>query len=187
LADATTSQTVGPFFTIGMQWLDANAIASRDVPGERVSIHGRMVDGDGKAVADGFLEIWQPDSEGRFAHPEDPRGHEVAKGFRGFGRAATDERGTFVFTTIKPGRIADASGALQAPFLLVAVFARGMLKQAVTRIYFPDDAANARDPVLVRVEAARRGTLIAKAAPGAAQLEWNVVLQGAEETVFFDL
>jgi protocatechuate 3,4-dioxygenase alpha subunit len=133
-----------------------------------------------------MLEIWQADHQGRFAHPEDARAGQIERGFRGFGRVPTDAEGGFRFKTIKPGRVPGPGGTSQAPHLLVALFARGLLKHLVTRIYFPDETANDEDPILSLVEPARRGTLIAKPV-GVGLVEWNIVLQGAEETVFFDL
>jgi protocatechuate 3,4-dioxygenase alpha subunit len=172
---ATTSQTVGPYLHIGLTWLITENLASGRVAGERVSIEGRVVDGDGKPVNDALVEIWQADSRGRYG----------TKAFRGFGRSATDGEGRFRFRTIKPGRVAGPGGQLQAPHIGVNVFMRGQLKQLVSRIYFPGDAANAKDPVLALVPAARRGTLVAKKT-GKGTLEWNVILQGKDETVFFD-
>jgi protocatechuate 3,4-dioxygenase alpha subunit len=172
---ATTSQTVGPYLHIGLIWLIIEKLATARVPGERVSIEGRIVDGDGKPVNDALVEIWQADSRGRYG----------TKAFRGFGRSATDEKGMFRFQTIKPGRVPGPGGKMQAPHIAVNIFMRGQLKHLVSRIYFPGDAANGADPVLQLVPAARRATLIAKKT-GRAALEWNVILQGRGETVFFD-
>ena len=174
---ATTSQTVGPYLHIGMTWLIIENLAAKRVAGERISIAGRVLDGDGKPVTDALLEIWQADSAGNYGNP----------GFRGFGRSATDAKGAFSFHTIKPGRVAGPGGKLQAPHIAVNVFMRGLLKQLVTRIYFTDDPANTEDAVLALVPAGRRGTLLArKGARKSGALEWNVILQGRDETVFFD-
>jgi protocatechuate 3,4-dioxygenase alpha subunit len=183
---ATTSQTVGPYLHIGLTWLNTEEIAPPGISGERVQISGRIVDGLGTLVPDAMLEIWQADHQGRFAHPEDRRAGEIEPGFRGFGRIPTDTQGCFRFSTIKPGRVPGPGKTWQAPHLLVAVFARGLLKHLVTRLYFPGEAANGEDPILALVEPARRGTLIAKPA-GTGIFEWNIVLQGDQETVFFDL
>ena len=174
---ATTSQTVGPYLHIGLTWLITENLAPAGVAGERISIEGRVIDGDGKPVNDALVEIWQASADGRYGQI----------GFRGFGRSATDEKGMFRFRTIKPGRVPGPGGKPQAPHIAVNVFMRGQLKQLVTRIYFPDDPANAADPVLALVPAERRGTLIAnKVAGKAGALEWHVILQGRDETVFFD-
>jgi protocatechuate 3,4-dioxygenase alpha subunit len=155
------------------------------VAGDRVSIEGRVVDGDGKPVNDAAVEIWQANSQGKYASPEDSQDKPVEAGFRGYGRSLTDDAGVFRFRTIKPGRVAGPDGKLQAPHLVVTVFMRGLLKQLVTRMYFPDEASNAEDPVLATVPAERRTTLVArKRADGT--LEWNLVLQGRHETAFFD-
>lgn len=181
---ATTSQTAGPYLRIGLDWLITETLAGPEVAGERVAIEGRVLDGDGKPVNDAVIEIWQADAQGRYAHAGTRQQNAPQAGFRGFGRSATDDQGRFRFHTIKPGRVPGPGGSLQAPHIAVAVFMRGLLKQLVTRIYFPEDPANADDAVLQRVPAERRGTLIAKKKPGG--LEWNIVLQGAGETVFFD-
>ncbi|HKV61149.1 MAG TPA: protocatechuate 3,4-dioxygenase subunit alpha [Candidatus Acidoferrum sp.] len=183
---ATTSQTVGPFFTIGLTRLNKSDLVGTDVSGEKITIGGRVVDGDGKAVPDAMLEIWQANSHGRYAHPEDTQNKPLEPGFQGYGRAGVDENGSFLFTTIKPGRVPGPDGKLQAPHIAVTVLARGLMLRLVTRIYFPEDAANADDYVLNLVEPARHGTLIAKKTAVAGALEWNIILQGTDETVFFD-
>ena len=182
---ASGHQTVGPYLHIGLEWLTTRNIAGPGVKGERVSIEGRLIDADGVGVNDGLVEIWQANSFGKYAHPEDQQKKPLERGFRGFGRIPTDAKGGFRFTTIKPGRVPAPDGRLQAPHLVVAVFMRGMLKHLNTRIYFPEDAANAEDPILALVPAARRGTLIART-KGKGALEWNIILQGKNETVFFD-
>ena len=182
---ASGNQTVGPYLHIGLEWLTTRDIAGRGIKGERVAIAGRLIDGDGVGVNDGLIEIWQANAAGKYAHPEDTQKKPLEKGWRGFGRIPTDAKGGFRFTTIKPGRVPAPDGGLQAPHLVVSVFMRGMLKHLATRIYFPDEAAaNAEDPVLKLVPAARRATLIPK--PKGKDLEWNIVLQGKNETVFFD-
>lgn len=182
----TSSQTVGPFVTIGLAWLTTTDIAPPSVPGERITIEGRIVDGDGKPVGDAVVEIWQANAAGKYAHPDDSQDKPAASGFRGFGRIPTDENGGFRFTTIKPGRVPGPGATMQAPHLVVSIFMRGLLKRLISRIYFPDDPANAVDAVLALVPADRRTTLIAKPSnAGAKTLTWNVILQGADETVFF--
>jgi len=182
---ASGSQTVGPYLHIGLTWLNTSNIAGPGVKGERVTIQGRLVDGDGVGVGDGLIEIWQANAEGAYAHPEDRQKKTLEKGFRGFGRIPTDAKGAFEFTTIKAGRVPGPDGKLQAPHLSVTVFMRGLLKQLSTRIYFPGDPANAQDPVLKLVPAARRATLVARRGSKGV-LEWNIVLQGKDETAFFD-
>src|SRR5271163_464028 len=186
---ATTSQTVGPFFSIGMERLNCAELAGPGVAGERVTIEGRVADADGVGVPDAIIELWQANSYGKYAHPEDPQDKPVEIGFQGYGRIPTDEDGKFRFTTIKPGAVPGPGpdGKLQAPHIAVSVFMRGLMRRVVTRIYFPDDAANGGDFVLALVEVGRRGTLIARRVPGAdTLLKWDVIMQGPGETVFFD-
>jgi len=182
---ASGSQTVGPYLHIGLTWLNTDRIAGPGVKGERVTIQGRLLDGDGLGVGDGLVEIWQANAAGKYAHPQDRQKKALEKGFRGFGRVPTDARGQFRFSTVKPGRVPGPGGKLQAPHLSVTVFMRGLLKQLSTRLYFPGEAANAQDPVLKRIPATRRATLIAKR-KARGMLEWNIVLQGRDETVFFE-
>lgn len=182
----TPSQTVGPYLKIGFLPLLIDAIAPDGVPGERITIRGRMSDGDGKPINDGVLEIWQADAQGKYAHPEHGQKAIAANAFRGFGRVLTDGGGAFRFTTIKPGPVTGPDGKKQAPHLVVTVFMRGMLRHVITRMYFPDEPLNGTDPVLQRVPVDRRGTLIATAGSEKSTLEWNVVSQGPTETVFFD-
>jgi protocatechuate 3,4-dioxygenase alpha subunit len=191
----TPSQTVGPFFKYGLtpngqyEWNDAftNNLITPDVSGERIRIEGKVFDGDGVAIPDCMLEVWQADSQGRFADPRDKRALPNAA-FRGFGRCGTDANGVYRFDTIKPGAVPDPGGKPQAPHLLLAVFARGMLRHLYTRIYFGDEPANSNDPVLALVPADRRATLIAQRKSGdAAVYSLDIRLQGDGETVFFDV
>jgi protocatechuate 3,4-dioxygenase alpha subunit len=177
---ATTSQTVGPYLHIGLTWLIIEKLAPAGVPGQRVTIQGKVLDGDGNPVNDALVEIWQADSRGKYG----------GKRFRGFGRSATDDKGEFRFHTIKPGRVpgpaGESQGRLQAPHILAVIFMRGQLKQLVSRIYFPDEPSNAQDAVLALVPKERRATLVARKTGKPGVLEWNVNLQGSGETVFFD-
>ncbi len=185
---ATPSQTVGPFFSIGCDRLNAFDLAKHGVSGERIEITGRVIDGDGNGVPDAMLEIWQANSAGKYAHPEDTQDKAIEPAFQGFGRIPTDASGAFRFATVKPGAVPGPNGRQQAPHMVVSVFMRGLLRRLVTRIYFPDEAANDQDFVLNLVEPARRGTLVArKIAAEHNKLEWNVILQGENETVFFDI
>lgn len=180
---ASTSQTIGPYLRIGLEWMVIEDLAPAGVAGERVRIEGRVIDGNGNPVNDAAVEIWQANSHGRYASPEDAQDKPLERGFRGYGRSLTDDAGAFRFRTIKPGRVPGPDGRMQAPHLVVTIFMRGLLKQLVTRVYFPDEPANGEDPILALVPAERRGTLIARRGDA---LEWQIVLQGKDETVFFD-
>jgi protocatechuate 3,4-dioxygenase, alpha subunit len=192
----TPSQTVGPFFKYGLtpdgkyDWNDAfnNNLVTADATGDRIRIEGRVFDGDGQPVPDAMLEIWQADAQGRFADPKDKRALPNAA-FRGFGRCGTDGNGDYAFDTIKPGSVPDPDGKPQAPHILLAIFARGMLMHLYSRIYLGGEAANAADPVLALVPADRRNTLIAVRQPGNgnAVYRFDIRLQGGNETVFFDI
>jgi len=183
----TPSQTVGPYLHLGLTWLNTTDLAKGASAGEPITVSGTVFDGDGAPVPDAMLELWQANAHGKYAHPEDRQDKPLDQGFMGFGRVPTDKDGRFSFRTIKPGQVPGRGNTMQAPHILVAVFMRGMLKHAYTRIYFSDEAANASDPVLALVESpARRQTLIADRAKGKAEYRWDLHMQGGQETVFFD-
>lgn len=184
----TPSQTVGPYLALVLPWDDGPDMVADGTPGA-VIVAGVLSDGAGEPIPDGLVEVWQADPDGRFDHPDDPRGAASYPGFRGFGRSATDEAGGFWFRTLKPGPLPDGLGGLEAPHLDVSVFARGMLNRVVTRIYFPDEeAANAADPVLAALPAEARQRLTAVPVAGEeGRLRFDIRLQGADETPFFEV
>lgn len=184
---ATTWQTVGPFFSIGLEPLFSNDIAGEGVLGERVAISGRVLDGAGLLIPDAVLEIWQANSRGKYAHPEDTQDKALERSFRGFARIPTDDQGQFSFSTIKPGPVPGPDGVAQSPHLVVSLLMRGLLRGLVTRAYFPGDSALASDPILQLVDPARRQTLLLEPVPGRNDVfTWNIHMQGERETVFFD-
>jgi protocatechuate 3,4-dioxygenase, alpha subunit len=177
----TPSQTVGPFFAIGLPWPGGPHVVAPDAPGA-CWLRGRVLDGAGAPVPDALVETWQCDPAGRFGTP----------GFRGFGRCPTDDAGRWAVRTVKPGRVRgagvpdgpDGGGPAHAPHVELTVFARGLLAHLTTRLYFPDEAAaNAADPVLAALDPDRRSTLVATATPDGYALD--IHLQGPDETVFF--
>jgi protocatechuate 3,4-dioxygenase alpha subunit len=166
----TPSQTVGPFFNIGLPGEGHSELVAEG----GLRIEGVVYDGEGEPVVDALIEIWQADAAGRY-----PDGSSE---FRGFGRSETDEEGRFSFVTVKPG----SCDGVQAPHISVAVFARGLLKHVPTRIYFPDESeANEADPVLSSVDPELRPTLVAREDDDV--LRFDIRLQGDGETVFFDV
>jgi protocatechuate 3,4-dioxygenase alpha subunit len=185
VAALTPSQTIGPFLHIELPYEGEDKLVAPNHPGA-IRLIGRITDGQGDAVDDALVEIWQANAAGRYAHPEDTREDlPIENGFTGFGRCATDQEGRYEFLTIKPGPVPGPNGRPQAPHIDVSVFARGLLNRLVTRIYFPDEPeANAADPVLSLIEdEAERDTLVATEADGA--LRFDIRLQGEGETTFF--
>jgi protocatechuate 3,4-dioxygenase alpha subunit len=177
----TPSQTVGPFLSLGLTWTDGHLVVPEGTPGA-IRISGVLLDGVGAPVPDGVIETWQADPNGRFDHPDDPRGAS-GSGFAGFGRCPTDDEGRYRIVTVKPGALGDG----QAPHIDVTVLARGLLQHVVTRIYFPDEAeANAADPLLSSLPPERAATLVA-APVGEGELRFDIRLQGAGETVFLQV
>ena len=183
----TPSQTIGPFYHFALPFPGGERLVEPDDP-DAVRIAGTIYDGAGKPVADAMVEIWQANRSGRYAHPEDDRDDlPLEVGYIGFGRCPTDDDGRYEFVTVKPGAVPCPDGRYQAPHIDVLIFARGLLRQLVTRIYFPDEeAANAADPLLSSIEdPAARSTLVARQLDGA--LEFDVHLQGENQTAFFEL
>jgi protocatechuate 3,4-dioxygenase alpha subunit len=163
----TPSQTVGPFFAIGLPWPDGPDVVPEGADGA-IWLHGRVLDGNREPIPDALVETWQADPEGRYETP----------GFRGFGRCPTDEDGAWAIRTVKPGAVGG-----QAPHVAVSLFARGLLNRVVTRIYFDDEPeANATDPLLAALDEAARTTLVA--ARDGDGYRFDMRLQGPDETAF---
>ena len=186
----TPSQTVGPFYSIGLTRKTMNVLATEATEGQRIRIEGRVFDGDGNPVPDAMVEIWQANSYGRYNHPDDKQEKPLDSRFMGWGRSGTDGNCFYSFETIKPGAVPGPGGAAQAPHINFVVFARGMLLHVYTRLYFADDPANESDPVLNSIKnKARRRTLIAEREEknGKIIYRFDIRLQGENETVFFDM
>jgi protocatechuate 3,4-dioxygenase, alpha subunit len=176
----TGSQTVGPYFKIGLDYLAERTTVIDAASGE-IEIRGRVLDRDGAPVPDAMLEFWSPGIAESSASPA-----AVEEGLpTGFRRSATDENGKFSVTIAKPEPLAMGDGTFQSPHLLVLVFARGLLRHLITRVYFAGEPGNVTDPVLQAVSAERRNTLIAQLDGHPNKYQWNIVLQGLDETVFF--
>ena len=169
----TPSQTVGPFFSIELPYGDGPYVVPEGTA-DAVWLRGRVLDGDGAPVPDALVESWQADPGGRFGGD-----------FRGFGRSGTDDEGRWAILSLKPGAVPGGSDATtQAPHVDLAVFARGLLHQVVTRLYFADEGqANAADPVLAGLDEQARATLVAQPADDGYELD--IHLQGPHETTFF--
>ncbi len=206
----TPSQTVGPFFHYGLAWkggadlVGAEPIGARQdlfpeanyvlnvsqprgaVRGETIIVEGRVTDADGAPIADVMIEIWQANAAGRYASPDDARTDiPLDEGFIGFGRSSTSDDGVYRFRTLRPGAVPGPGNSQQAPHIAVGVFGRGLIKRLVTRLYFEDAETNADDPILALVPEERRHTLIARKQGDV--WRFDIRLQGADETVFFDV
>lgn len=185
----TPSQTVGPYFSYGLtpeqggydlKSIVSSILANDDTPGEKITLRGKIYDGNGEIIPDAMIEIWQADAEGKYISPDTVPEADV---FTGFGRCDGETKSEFYFETIKPGPIADA----HAPHINMIVFMRGMLSHAFTRVYFEDEmSANEQDAVFCSVPEARRSTLIAKKDEDG-NYQFDLHMQGDNETVFFDV
>jgi protocatechuate 3,4-dioxygenase alpha subunit len=187
----TPSQTIGPYHHFALPYDGGETLVhGPDVEGELITIEGRILDGKGNPFGDGLIEIWQANAGGRYDHPDDMRTEiPLSKGFDGFGRVITDKDGRYRFFTIKPGPVPGPGNTLQAPHVLMNIFARGLLDRLVTRVYFDDEPGNADDPVLGLVPDERRDTLIARRHENKGRVHYvrDIVLQGDGETVFFQV
>ncbi len=186
----TPSQTVGPFYAIGLTRKPMNVMTTDSTQGERIRIEGQVFDGDGAAIPDVLVEIWQANAYGRYNHPDDIQEKPLDATFTGWGRSGTDGNCFYSFETIKPGPVPGVDDTVQAPHINAVVFARGMLVHAYTRIYFSDEPANDTDPVLNSIRnKTRRSTLIATRGErdGKTVYHFDIRLQGDNETIFFDM
>jgi protocatechuate 3,4-dioxygenase, alpha subunit len=181
----TPWQTVGPFFHYALPYDDGSLVAGESREGV-FTLHGYVYDGQGDPIPDSLVEIWQADESGDFVSSPGIFEAPPADGFRGFGRSATDTDGHYWFRTVKPAAVPTAEGAAQAPHIAMSMFARGMLRRVVTRVYFDDEsAANESDPLLSSLDATESTTLVAKA--DAEGYRFDIRLQGADQTVFLDV
>jgi protocatechuate 3,4-dioxygenase, alpha subunit len=168
----TPSQTVGPFFAIELPYAEGPYVVADGTEGA-IWLRGRILDGAGDPIPDALVESWQAGPDGRFDGD-----------FRGFGRSGSDEDGAWAILTLKPAAVPAPDGGEQAPHVALTIFARGLLHQLVTRLYFDDEeSANAADPVLSSLDDDARATLIAAREDGGYRLD--IHLQGPDETVFF--
>lgn len=172
----TPGQTIGPFFGYALPYPGGSHLVSPAHP-RAVRLHGTVRDGNGDPVPDALLEIWQPDELGRVVKRAGSLSRDGYT-FTGWGRASSNAVGQYSFTTIPPGSCHPGG----APFIAMAVFARGLLNRLFTRVYLSDGATHASDPLLESVASDRRGTLIA--ARDVDGFRFDLVLQGDGETVF---
>ncbi|WP_341963820.1 protocatechuate 3,4-dioxygenase subunit alpha [Pseudomonas sp. RC10] len=195
LLPETPSQTAGPYVHIGLALEAAgnpareqeiwNEMAKPGAPGEHILLLGHVYDGNGHLIRDSFLEFWQANADGEY-----DTDYDLNKSFNSFGRSATADEGEWVIKTVKPGVVRNAAGVPMAPHVNVSLFARGINIHLQTRLYFNDEAqSNAVDPVLNLIEQpARRQTLVAQRCmvEGNVAYRFDIRVQGADETVFFD-
>lgn len=198
----TASQTAGPYVHIGLIPHQAGFdifennfgadIAGPNTKGERIRVEGRVFDGTGTPLRDVLIETWQANSQGRYNHPADRQDRALDPDFRGWGRVGSHfETGVYQLNTIKPGIVPGRNGRPMAPHINFWIVARGINIGLNTRMYFADEVeANANDPVLKLIELeTRRKTLIAsrETRDGQTVYRFDIVLQGENETVFFDI
>jgi protocatechuate 3,4-dioxygenase alpha subunit len=190
----TGSSTIGPFFPAELAG-EMNDLSRRrpDAPtaeGQLVLLSGRVLQEGLRPVVNFLVEIWQADAKGRFDHPADRRNEAADPNFAFWGRALTDAEGRYSFRTIKPGPVPAADGGTSAPYIAVTLLGSGLMRRLVTRVYFPDDARNAADPLLQRIDPVARDRLVARpdtrpdGPKDALALVFDIVLRGEGETPF---
>ncbi|MEO0693809.1 MAG: protocatechuate 3,4-dioxygenase subunit alpha [Pseudomonadota bacterium] len=195
----SASQTAGPYVHIGctpnfsgiagVYPVDlGTTLVDADTKGERITIKGTVFDGTGTPLKDALIEIWHADAAGLYPSPQETRGN-ADPNFTGFGRSPGDmANGEFTFETIKPGRVPFRDGTLMAPHVTFWIVARGINIGLQTRMYFADEAeANSADPILTRIEHQNRVPTLLAQAEGAGVYRFDIRLQGADETIFFDI
>jgi protocatechuate 3,4-dioxygenase, alpha subunit len=170
------SQTVGPYFRIGLEYLIGSEAGLAENLTNTITLRGRVLDRDRAPVSDAMLEFWTASEAGGNGNPT-----SFPQGFR---RVATDLEGSFSVIMNRSAAVPFDATKMQAPHMIVLVFARGLLRQLVTRVYFDGDPAISDDPVLLGIAPERRGTLFALR-EGEQSYCWDVILQGKDETVFF--
>ncbi len=175
----TPSQTIGPFFHVGLKWEGGEKVAFQS-SGKSIVLTGRVYDGAGNAITDALIETWQADPEGKAP------GAGSAASAPGYSRAATDGEGRYRIETLMPGACTGAKGEKYAPQIHVTLFARGLLKALRTRVFLADAGALSGDP-LAKAAGSRAGTLVAKQdAKDASLWIWDMRLQGKDETAFLE-
>ena len=189
----TANQPIGPFYHFALTpgWAtgdnSAGVMAGPGTLGERIRLTVRVLDRDGSPVTNGMIELWQADAAGKYDHPADTQNRTPDPAFRGFGRLATDDQGLCVFETVKPGQVPGLRRQLQAPHINVSVYAPGLLRRVVTRIYFEGDPANEPDEIMRLVPEDRRASMMARPGVESGQWGFELHLTGPCETVFFDV
>jgi protocatechuate 3,4-dioxygenase alpha subunit len=189
----TANQPIGPFYHFALTpgWASGDrsegVMAGPEAQGERIRLTVRLLDSDARPVTNGMIELWQADACGKYKHPADTQPKTADPAFRGFGRLATDDQGLCVFETVRPGAVPGVKGRMQAPHIDVSIYAPGLLRRVVTRIYFAGDSANDSDEVLELVPEDRRPTLFAHNGAGTGEWCFDLHLSGVRETVFFDV
>ena len=179
----TPSQTVGPYYGIGLPYTDDNLLVPQGSPGS-ILLWGYVFDGNGEPVIDSHLEIWQADAEGRISRKQGSIRRDGYT-FTGYGRSTTDERGRYWFSTVNPAAVVWPQQGSPAAFISMGVFARGLLDRLMTRVYLPESDLE-RDPLLKNLDPQRRATMVGSREDDGS-LRFDIHLQGDNETVFLNL
>ncbi len=192
----TPSQTIGPFFALGLAEGGEVDVARRDpkgaaAQGEPIVVSGQVTDEQGRPVRKALIEVWQANRWGKYEHPDDTTDAPLDPNFKGWGRMLTDADGRYRFRTIKPGAYPNPGydDWMRPPHIHFSLFAAGVMQRLITQVYFPGEPLNDIDPILNGiVDLQARASLIARkggATPHGTEYTFDVVLRGAGETAFF--
>ena len=193
----TPSQTIGPFFGLGLvrpgdEDLACNEPGGARAEGTPIVISGQVFDENGKPVRKALIEVWQANRFGKYEHPDDSTPAPLDPHFKGWGRALTDPQGRYVFRSILPGAYPNPGydNWMRPPHVHFSFFAAGLMQRLITQMYFPGEELNDIDPILNGVEDLRaRASLIARRLPddpdGVHAYQFDIVLRGSQETPFF--
>lgn len=186
--------TIGPFFPgeFADDCADLTNVAGEHARGQHILLTGTVVEDGNRPIRNAIVEIWQPDANGIFHHPLDPRSEQADPGFFGWGRARTDAEGRYAFRTVMPGAYATEDGAARCPHINLMLLAIGLTRRLVTTVFFPEEPERVSDPVLDCVaDPALRARMFAireKVSNGADALpiyRFDIVTRGEAETPFF--
>jgi protocatechuate 3,4-dioxygenase, beta subunit len=192
----TLTETTGPVF--GHNFIRENdndlTVQHAGEPlGERIVVHGRVFDEDGRPVRNALVEIWQANAAGRYRHKVDNHPAPLDANFSGAGRTLTDDDGRYSFKTILPGAYpwGNHYNAWRPKHIHFSLFGAGILSRLITQMYFPGDPLQALDPIFNSIpDAAARQRLIARldmdrAEPNyALAYSFDIVLRGHNDTPF---
>jgi len=193
----TPSQTIGPFFAIGLIREGDDDIACKVPGGARaqgtpIKVSGRVTDEEGRPVRKALIEVWQANKWGKYEHPDDVTDALLDPNFKGWARVLTDSEGRYQFRSIKPGAYPNPGydNWMRPPHIHYSIFAAGLMQRLITQLYFPGEELNDIDPILNGIEDLdARASLIARrtesSETGVESYEFNIVLRGRGETAFF--
>jgi protocatechuate 3,4-dioxygenase beta subunit len=192
----TVTETTGPVLgerDFGVLDADLTRQHGGEPLGERILVHGRVLDGAGRPIPDSLVEVWQANAAGRYRHDLDRHPAPLDPHFSGAGRCLTDADGRYRFVTVKPGAYPwkNHHNAWRPAHIHFSLLGRAFVQRLVTQMYFPGDPLFDQDPIFnsvpdpkIRERMVARFDLSATVPEWALGYEWDIVLRGPTATVF---